>query len=78
MGTRPPDLTQAWPAGYTVTREWAQALRDRIPELNGLIYESHQVPGDCIVLHQPMPDLRVFDVIGPAQSVRQDPCALAC
>lgn len=49
-GKCPPDLTRAWPSAYHLTRAWAQALYDTIPALEGIIYESHQVDGDCIVL----------------------------
>ena len=67
-GKRPPDLTAAWPAAYETTRLWAQALYDRIPGIDGFIYESHQVPGDCIVLFQRK--LReVFTPIGDAHPV---------
>ena len=51
-GKRPPDLTQAWPSAYHLTRAWAQALHDSVPNLAGIIYESHQVNGDCIVLYK--------------------------
>jgi hypothetical protein len=51
-GKRAPDLTAAWPTAYDLTRRWAQALYDRLPNLDGIIYESHQVPGHCVVLYQ--------------------------
>lgn len=51
---RPPKLSAAPKSAYNITREWAQQLYTRIPEIDGLIYESHQLPGDCIVLFQPL------------------------
>jgi RES domain len=56
---RPPKLSAAPKSAYNITREWAQQLHTRIPEIDGLIYESHQLPGDCVVLFQPI-DPRVF------------------
>lgn len=71
-GKRPPDLTAAWPSAYDTTRAWAQALYDRIPDIDGFIYESHQVPGDCVVLLQPdSPD--VFETDGDALPLNEDP-----
>jgi hypothetical protein len=71
-GKRPPDLTQSWPAAYGMTRAWAQALHDTIPRLSGIIYESHQVDGDCIVLFK-SDDLEVFRVVGTAQRISATP-----
>jgi hypothetical protein len=71
-GKRPPDLTQAWPRVYALTRAWAQALYSRLPDIDGIIYESHQVPGECVVLYQPN-DPVVFEVAGRATSVRDEP-----
>lgn len=51
-GKRAPDLTAAWPEAYHLTRLWAQALYDRIPNLDGIIYESHQIAGHCVALYQ--------------------------
>jgi hypothetical protein len=51
-----------------ITRAWAQALHDRLPEVDGLIYESHQVPGDCVVLWQSRQP-EVFKPVGRAQPV---------
>lgn len=65
---RPPKLTAAPKSAYAVTRAWAQALYDRLPEIDGLIYESHQVPGDCIVLWQSRRS-EVFKSMGKAQPV---------
>jgi RES domain len=65
---RPPKLTSVGKEDYSITRKWAQALYDRIPDIDGLIYESHQVPGDCIVLFQPK-DPKVFTTEGDAQPV---------
>jgi hypothetical protein len=41
-------------------------------QIDGLIYESHQFPGDCIVLFQPT-DLHVFRPVGRAQLVSDEP-----
>ena len=71
-GKHPPDLTAAWPHKYPSTRKWAQELYTRLPDIDGLIYESHQVPGDCIVLFQPKkPD--AFIPCGEAQIVSSEP-----
>ena len=51
-GKRAPDLTAAWPRAYDLTRLWAQGLYDRLPNLDGIIYESHQVAGHCVALCQ--------------------------
>jgi hypothetical protein len=40
--------------------------------MDGLIYESHQVPGDCIVLFQPK-NLDAFMPMGEAQTVSSEP-----
>ncbi len=71
-GKRPPDLTAAWPSAYNTTRAWAQGLYDRIPDVEGLIYESHQVPGECVVLF-PSGDLEVFEPFGDALPLNEDP-----
>ena len=47
---RAPDVSSAWEFYYPVTRQWAQLLHDIIPEANGIRYESHQRPGDCILV----------------------------
>ena len=47
---RAPDVSSAWEFYYPVTRQWAQLLHDVIPEANGIRYESHQRPGDCILV----------------------------
>jgi hypothetical protein len=51
-GKRASDLTAAWPSAYDLTPRWAQALTDRLPNLDGIIYESHQVVGHSVVLYQ--------------------------
>jgi len=71
-GKHPPALTAAWPHRYPYTQKWAQELYARLPDIDGLIYESHQVAGDCIVLFQPkQPD--VFIPVGEAHTVRSGP-----
>ena len=47
-------------------------LFDYVPDAEGFIYESHQLPGDCIVLFQ-NETTRVFEPIGPAEPLRLDP-----
>jgi hypothetical protein len=47
---RAPDVSSAWEFYYPVNRQWAQLLHDVIPEANGIRYESHQRPGDCILV----------------------------
>jgi hypothetical protein len=69
---RPPKLTAAPQSAYSLTREWAQQLYSRLPEIDGFIYESHQIPGDCIVLFQPT-DPDVFKPVGTAQLVSEEP-----
>ncbi len=71
-GKRPPDLTAAWPCAYDTTRAWAQALYDRIPDLDGFIYESHHVASDCVVIFQlGGPD--IFETVGGARPLDEDP-----
>jgi hypothetical protein len=73
-GRRPPDVTAAWPSAYRGTRQWAQELYARIPAIDGFIYESHQLPHNCIVLLQAPPrDVRVFAAHGNAQSLVEAP-----
>lgn len=71
-GKRPPDLTAAWPHMYGKTRAWAQALYDHIPGLDGILYESHQVAGDCIVLIQPS-DSPIFEVRAEPEPLVREP-----
>lgn len=71
-GKRAPDLTAAWPRAYDLTRCWAQALYDRLPNLDGIIYESHQVSGDCVVLHRhEKSDADLFIIDGDPQPIRE-------
>ena len=71
-GKRPPDLTPAWPSAYHLTRAWAQALYDTIPALEGIIYESHQVDGDCVVLFD-TDGHEVFHDLASAQLISATP-----
>lgn len=64
----PPLLTSVGKAAYPIARKWVQALYRRIPQLDGLIYESHQLPANCIVLFQPR-DPKIFATEGDAQPV---------
>jgi len=73
-GKRPPALTAASPSGYSITRRWAQSIRNRLPEIEGIIYESHQVPGHCAVLFQrPTQVPPVFEVTAAPQSLLEPP-----
>ena len=69
---RPPKLSAAPASAYGITREWAQQLYTQIRDIDGFIYESHQVPGDCIVLFQ-FTDLEAFRPVGVAQLVSEEP-----
>lgn len=64
----PPMLTSVGKAAYPIARKWVQALYERIPDLDGLIYESHQLPANCIVLFRPG-NPKVFATEGDAQPV---------
>lgn len=73
-GKRPPDLSAAWPSAYGLTRGWAQSLCDALPEIDGFIYDSHQLASDCIVVIQAPPKVpKVFDRIGNPCSVVDEP-----
>jgi hypothetical protein len=69
---RPPKLTAAPESAYAVTREWAQRLYTRIPKADGFIYESYQLPGDCIVLLQSR-DPVAFRTVDSARPVSKEP-----
>jgi RES domain len=69
---RHPQLSAAPASAYDITRAWAQALYARIPEIDGFLYESFQVPGDCILLLQPT-NIEVFNVQGTAHAVSDEP-----
>jgi hypothetical protein len=69
---RPPDLSPAWPAAYDITREWTQRLYERMPFVDGFIYESHQVQGNCILLLQ-RADPEVFTTTGKANPLNEEP-----
>jgi len=71
-GKRAPDLTAAWPAAYDVTRGWAQALFERLPGLEAICYESHQIAGRCVVFFPPGSEV-VFDLRGKPLPVNEDP-----
>jgi hypothetical protein len=49
-GKHSPNLSGAPDYLYDRTRHWAQVLLHRITEIEGILYESHQVPTDCLVL----------------------------
>lgn len=75
-GKRPPDLTAAWPAAYGVTRYWAQALFNRLSDVEAISYESHQVAGRCAVFFPP-DDEPLFDLRGSPMVVTEDPVRAA-
>jgi hypothetical protein len=71
-GKRAPDLSVAWPTAYDLTRSWAQASYDRLPDLDGIIYESHQVSGQCVVLYKPEKTTEpLFTIQVIPQSIRE-------
>jgi hypothetical protein len=49
-----------------------EALYTNIAGVDGFIYESHQIVGECIVLFQSV-DLETFDTVGAARSVSSEP-----
>jgi len=67
-----PEFLSAWTSEYAVTTQWAQALHDRITDADGLIYESHQRPGNCYLIWGTFPK-NPFQVIGKAVSVSAQP-----
>jgi hypothetical protein len=67
-----PALTALPPAGYSTTREWAQQPYLRIPEMDGIFYESHQLLGTCLLVYS-VKDLMVFETVGSALNVRDEP-----
>jgi hypothetical protein len=73
-GKRPPPLTAVGPSAYGMTARWAQAIRTRVPEIDGLIYESHQIAGHCVVLFQrPGQVSPAFNVMAEPQSLLDAP-----
>lgn len=83
---RAPDLSGAWDSQYVTTQRWAQtlygeltniSLRDAsVPNADGLLYESHQVPGTCLLLWREAPEpekRRVFAATGAPQPVWHNP-----
>lgn len=40
--------------------------------MDGIIYESHQLPGECMVIYS-LKDLTVFDTVGGALGCRDEP-----
>lgn len=71
-GKHSPRLSSALNSQYDRTRCWAQRLLDHIPEMRGLLYESHQVPGDCIIVFA-QDGMTVFEPVDQAISVRDNP-----
>jgi hypothetical protein len=70
-GKHSPRLCSAPIYQYDQTRYWAQRLFDHIPEMRGLPYESHQVPGDCIVVFA-RDAMTVFEPVDDVISVRDN------
>jgi hypothetical protein len=56
-----PDVSSAWEFYYPVSRQWAQLLHDVIPEAHGIRYESHQRPGNCILVWGNFSAIKGFD-----------------
>lgn len=83
---RAPDLSGAWDTEYPTTQLWAQMLygeltdirsrNEGIPNADGLLYESHQVPGSCLLVWRESPDpskYQVFAVTSAAKPAWQSP-----
>jgi hypothetical protein len=71
-GKRSPLLSAAPNFHYDQTRLWAQQLPDHLPEMRGILYESHQVRGDCIIVFAEE-GMTVFEPVHDAISVRDEP-----
>ncbi len=71
-GKRAPELSRAWPHAYGTTRQWAQELLLRIPAIDGLMYESHQLNTDCVILYQ-VANPKVFSVVTHPVRVEDEP-----
>jgi len=71
-GKHSPNLCAAPAHLYDRTRHWAQVLLDRIPEIEGILYESFQVPGECLLLFADS-NTEVFEPFGAAVAVRDEP-----
>jgi hypothetical protein len=70
----PPALSAAGTSGYPITCRWAQAIRNRLLNIDGIIYESHQIAGQCAVLFQPPKDQPpLFKVVAEPQSLLEPP-----
>ncbi len=71
-GKRAPELSRAWPHAYGTTRQWAQELVSRIPAIDGLLYESHQLNTDCAILYQSA-NPKVFSLVNRPVRVDKEP-----
>lgn len=71
-GKHSPRLSAAPDFLYDRTRLWAQSLIDHIPGVDGILYESHQVPGDCLIVFADTTAL-IFEPVAAALSVRAEP-----
>ena len=71
-GKRSPLLSAAPDFHYDQTRHWAHQLLDHLPEMRGILYESHQVRGDCIIVFAEE-GMTLFEPIDDAISVRDEP-----
>jgi RES domain len=71
-GKHSPRLSDAPDFLYDQTRHRAQKLVDHLPEMRGILYESYQVPGDCIIVFADE-GMALFEPVGEAISVRDEP-----
>jgi hypothetical protein len=71
-GRHSPRLSGAPTFRYGQTRHWAQRLLDHLPGMRGLLYESQQVSGDCIIVYAEA-GMTLFEPIDVAISVRDEP-----
>jgi hypothetical protein len=70
-GSRPPDLSAAWPKDYLKTGQWAQMFMTQLEDADGIFYESHQIAGHCMTLYGTKKDLSRFEILeclGPVGS----------
>jgi hypothetical protein len=75
-GKHSPSLSAAPAHLYDRTRAWAQRLFEQIPGMEGILYESHQIPGDCIIVLSDAGS-PVFEPSGRATRMADEPvCSL--
>jgi hypothetical protein len=71
-GKHSPRLSAAPDFLYDRTRLWAQRLIDHIPGVDGILYESHQVSGDCLIVFADK-TATIFERAAEAISVTEEP-----